>query len=92
MMAGFDLYSTCARYHDKKKGRDPCVEKPDSKCNALTPDHLAQLSTSSYKLKKEKRETKSSTPSKILPSSEITLSPSLVGPGTCVGSGGYRWP
>ena len=32
MMAGFDLHSVCARCHDKKKGEDACVEKPDSEC------------------------------------------------------------
>ena len=28
MMAGFDLHSVCAHCRDKK-GKDPCVEKPD---------------------------------------------------------------
>ena len=81
MMAGFDPHSYCARSHDKKKGQDPCVEKPDSlctHCNALSPKQLAQLSTPSYKLKKEKREARS-TPSKE-PSTEDTLSPTLVDP------------
>ena len=32
MMAGFDPHSVCARCRDKKKGKDPCVEKPDSDC------------------------------------------------------------
>ena len=47
MMAGFDPHSVCAR-GDKKKGTDPCVEKPDADCalyNALTPEQLTQLST-----------------------------------------------
>ena len=55
MMAGFDPHSYCAWCRDKKKGQDPCVEKPDSvctHCNALSPEQLAQLSTPSYKLKK----------------------------------------
>ena len=81
MMAGFDPHSHCARCHDKKKGKDPCVEKPDSACklcDSLSPEQLAQLSTPSYKLKKEKREARS-TPSKE-PSAEDTLSPSLVDP------------
>ena len=81
MMAGFDPHSYCARCRDKKKGQDPCVEKPDSACmhcNALSPEQLAQLSTPSYKLKKEKREARS-TPSKE-PSTEDTLSPTLVDP------------
>ena len=57
MMAGFDLHSVCRRCHDKKKGKGPCVEKPNSECQhckVLTPEQLAQLSTPSYKLKKEK--------------------------------------
>ena len=81
LMAGFDPHSHCARCRDKKRGKDPCVEKPDSACklcDSLSPEQLAQLSTPSYKLKKEKREARS-TPSKE-PSTEDTLSPSLVDP------------
>ena len=80
MMAGFD--AVCARCCDKKKGKDPCVEKEGASChhcNALTADQLAQLSTPSYKIKKEKRDLKSSTPSKN-PTSDNTLSPTLVDP------------
>ena len=82
MMAGFDLHSVCARCHDKKKGKEPCVGKPDSECQhckVLTPEQLAQLSTPSYKLKKEKRDKSDTTPSKN-PSSSVTLSPTLVDP------------
>ena len=81
MMAGFDMHSVCARCHDKKKGKDPCVEKSDSDCQLcklLTPEQLAQLSTPSYKLK-EKRD-KSSTPSKDPSSSSVTLNSTLVDP------------
>ena len=81
LMAGFDLHSVCARCRDKKKGKDPCVEKPDSECQhckVLTVEQLAQLSTPSYKLKKEKQD-KSVTPSKD-PLSSVTLSPTLVDP------------
>ena len=59
-----------ARCRDKGKGKDPCVEQPDTKdckfCNSLTPEQHLQLATPSYKLKKEKREAKKfdSTPSK----------------------------
>ena len=62
MMAGFNLHSVCAHCRDKKKGQDTCVEKPGSDClhcNALTSEQLAQLSTPSYKTKKEKRDLKS---------------------------------
>ena len=85
MMAGFDLHSVCARCCDKKKGKDPCVEKPDSEyqhCKVLTPEQLAQLSTPSYKLK-EKRDKSDTTPSKSsasMTSSKVTLSPTLVDP------------
>ena len=84
MMAGFDLHSFCTRCRDKKKGKDPCVEKPDSEsqhCKVLTPDQIAELSTPSYKLKKEKRDKADTTPSKNLPSSSsVTLSPTFVDP------------
>ena len=33
LMAGFDSHSHCVRCHDKGKGQDPCVEKPDSDCS-----------------------------------------------------------
>ena len=79
MMAGFDLHSVCARCRDKKKGSDPCIGTPPatcSHCDALTAEQKAQLSTPSYKLKKEKKEAKSSTPAKA----SDTLSPTLVDP------------
>ena len=81
MMADFDPHSVCVHCRDKKKGPDPCVEKPDADCafcNALTPEQLAQLSTPSYKLKKEKREAESSTP--VKEQAADTLSPTLVDP------------
>ena len=93
MMAGFDLHSVCACCGDKKKGQDPCVEKPGSdchQCSALTPEQLSQLSMPTYNMK-EKRELKYSTPAKNPPPSGTTQSHPC-GPGTCVGSGGCGWP
>ena len=100
LMAGFDTHSFCARCHDKGKGQDPCVEKTDSVgkfCNILTSDQRPQFSTPSYKLKKEKREAKStSTPSKEAES--VTLGPTLVDPshvsvvGVMDGQGTVRSP
>ena len=58
-VTSFDGHAFCARCRDKKKGEDPCVKSPDSECNfctVLTPEQLTQLSTPSYRLKKEKRE------------------------------------
>ena len=55
MMAGFDLHNFCARCCDKKKGKDPCVEKPNVECQlckALTPEQETQLATPSYKLRR----------------------------------------
>ena len=45
-------------------------------CDALTPEQKEQLATPSYKLKKERKEAKSSTPIK----ESDTLSPTLVDP------------
>ena len=53
----FDGHSFCTCCRDKGKGKDPCVETPDSECkfcNVLTPEQRAQLATPSYKQKKGK--------------------------------------
>ena len=53
--ASFDGHTFCAHCRDKSKGKDPCVETPQSDCKfciVLTPEQLAQLATPSYKLKK----------------------------------------
>ena len=61
-MASFDGHSFCARCREKGKGQEPCIankETSDCKfCNLFTPEQRAQISTPSYKLKKEKREAK----------------------------------
>ena len=87
MMAGFDLHSVCARCRDKKKGKDPCVEVPPSfcsHCDSLSAEQKAQLSTPSYKIKKEKRDAKSSNSHKGPRHSQSHPR----GPGLSVGSGG----
>ena len=59
MMAGFDTHSFCARCRDKGKGSDPCISKSDCQdYYVLTEDQRIQLSTQSYKIKKEKRQLK----------------------------------
>ena len=59
IMAGFDNHPYCATCRDKGKGKDPCVDRPESTdCNCLTTDQHAQLPTPTYKNKKEKREAK----------------------------------
>ena len=61
-MATFDTHSHCARCRDKGKGKDFCVENPQSSdcqiCKSFTPEQHQQLATPSYKIKKEKREAK----------------------------------
>ena len=83
-MASFDGHAFCARCRDKKKGENPCVKSPESECKfcvVLTPEQLTQLSTPSYRLKKEKREAKKleSTTSKdstlVDPSSVAVIGP-----------------
>ena len=32
VMASFDSHLACASCRDEGKGKDPCVEKPDSEC------------------------------------------------------------
>ena len=79
MIAGFDQHSVCARCRNRKKGSDPCVETPPAACmpcDSLSAEQKEQLSTPSYKLKKEKGDAKSSTPAKDID----TLSPTLVDP------------
>ena len=62
IMASFDSHNFCARCREKGKGSDPCVLKNDSNsCNILSEDQCLQLSTPSYRLKKEKRDLKKST-------------------------------
>ena len=62
IMATFDSHSFCARCREKGKGSDPCVLHNDcNSCNVLSEDQCLQLSTPSYRLKKEKRDLKKST-------------------------------
>ena len=80
IMASFDSHSFCARCREKGKGSDPCVLKNDcNSCNILSEDQRLQLSTPSYRLKKEKRDLKKSadTPNKDSSSSSL-IDPSSV--------------
>ena len=80
IMASFDSHSSCARCREKSKGSDPCISHNDCPaCNSLTEEQRLQLSTPSYRLKKEKRELKKSsdTPSKDSASSSL-IDPSSV--------------
>ena len=84
VMASFDQHSFCARCREKFKGGggDPCVEKKDTSqckfCLALTPEQLTQISTPSYKLKKEKREARKSEAATPTKESSELVDPSSV--------------
>ena len=56
IMASFDQQSRCARCRDKGHGDDACVKKlPCELCELLTPEQVLQLSTPTYKIRKEKK-------------------------------------
>ena len=63
-MAGFDTHSKCALCRDKGLGDDPCVLKKECViCKGFTPDQVLQLATPTYRDKKEKKMTSTSTTS-----------------------------
>ena len=60
-MAGFDSHSKCARCRDKGLGNDPCVQKKECAiCRGFNPEQIQQLSTPTYKDRKDKKATASS--------------------------------
>ena len=81
-MAIFDHHTYCARCREKNKGKDPCVESKDTTtckfCLAFTPEQLAQISTPSYKIKKEKREARKSVTATPTKDSTELVDPSSV--------------
>ena len=80
IMASFDSHSFCTHCREKGKGSDPCVTHNDcNSCNILTEDQHLQLSTPSYRLKKEKRDLKKATDTpKQHSSSSSLIDPSSV--------------
>ena len=60
-MAGFDTHSKCTRCRDKGVGDDPCVLKKEcGVCKGFTPEQIQQLATPTYRDRKEKKATASS--------------------------------
>ena len=58
IMTSFDKRARCARCRDKGHG-DPCVKNFACEfCDLLTPEQLLQLSTPTYKIRKEKQKSK----------------------------------
>ena len=68
-MAGSDSHSKCARCRDKGLGDDPCVQKKECAiCRGFTPEQTLQLSTPTYRDRKDKKATaSSSTPTLVDP-------------------------
>ena len=72
IMASFDQHSRCARCRDKGHGDDACVKKlPCEFCELLTPEQVLQLSTPTYKLRKDWKQERESL---VDPSSVTVLS------------------
>ena len=76
-MAAFDSHNFCARCREKGKGSDPCISHKDcNACNSLTEEQRAQLSAPSYRLKKEKRDSKKSSENPKQDASSSLIDPS----------------
>ena len=63
-MAGFNSHFKCARCKDKGLGDDPCVQKKECDiCRGFTPEQILQLSTPTYRDRKDKKATTTTTSS-----------------------------
>ena len=61
-MALFDSHKKFVRCREKGVDDDPCVKKLDCQiCKAFTPAQIQQLSTSTYKSRKEREQMKTVT-------------------------------
>ena len=59
IVASFDKHSRCARCRDKGQGDDPCVKHiPCEIYDLLTLEQVLQLTTPTYKIRKEKQKVK----------------------------------
>ena len=73
IIASFDKHSRCARCRDKGLGEDAFAKKlPCEFCELRTPEQVLQLSTPTYKLRKEKKQERESL---VEPNSVTVLSP-----------------
>ena len=77
----FDQHTYCVRCLEKNKGKDPCVENKEQDCKfylALTPEQLAQISTPTYKIKKEKQEARKADNATPTKTSDELVDPAIV--------------
>ena len=73
-MAGFDTHSKCARCRDKGLGDDPCVQKKECViCRGFNPEQIQQLSTPTYKDRKDKKVTASSSAPTLVDPAHVSV-------------------
>ena len=74
IMAGFDSHSKCARCRDKGVGDDPCVLKKECDvCKGFTPEQIQQLATPTYRDRKEKKATASSSAPTLVDPAHVSV-------------------
>ena len=73
-MAGFDTHSKCASCRDKGLGDDPCVQKKECAiCRGFNPEQIQQLSTPTYKDRKDKKATASSSAPTLVDPAHVSV-------------------
>ena len=73
-MAGFNSHSKCARCRDKGLGDDPCVQKKECAiCRGFTPEQTLQLSTPTYRDRKDKKATTSSSAPTLVDPAHVSV-------------------
>ena len=73
-MPGFDSHSKCARCCDKGVGDDPCgLKKECDVCKGFTCDQIQQLSTPTYRERRDKKATASSSAPTLVDPAHISV-------------------
>ena len=73
-MAGFDSHSKCARCRDKGVADHPCVLKKECDvCKGFTPDQIQQLSTPTYRERRDKKATVSSSAPTLVDPAHVSV-------------------
>ena len=73
-MAGFNSHSKCARCRDKRMGDYPCVLKKEcGVCKGFTPEQVQQLATPTYRDRKEKKATASSSAPTLVDPAHVSV-------------------
>ena len=73
-MAGFDSHSKCARCRDKGLGDDPCIQKKECDiCRGFASEQILQLSTPTYRDRKDKKATASSSTPTLMDPAHVSV-------------------